>query len=70
MSNCLHGVYLGVGCKKCPKPKIREGFSKERTLILATAVAVGTRASVEKEPVNKARMEKDFAALMKMRGRY
>jgi len=68
MSECEHGFFLGVGCKKCrPQPKTKVKMSEEKKQILKTSMLILARMQKEADPVKKAQMEKDWQALMRMR---
>ena len=69
MSDCIHGVFLGLGCKKCPKMKMK-GFSPERRQILKAAMLIGKKSAAEANPAEKERMAKDSLALTMVSHRY
>jgi hypothetical protein len=65
MSNCPHGVYLGVGCKKCPQRK-KQKISKERRVIIKAALLVSQRSRKETDQEKKNVMGSDFRILVRM----
>lgn len=70
MSYCPHGVYLGVGCKKCPKMKGGAKLSKVRIHLMKTAILLAQKAEAEPVTTKKMAIEEDFHILMQMRARY
>jgi len=68
MSNCPHGVFLGVGCEQCPKPKTK--ISPEKACIVGAAAVIMGNIPKETDVAKKRQMQLDVAALVKMRSHY